>query len=322
MSSKPRPIHSRPPLGPGMVARYARSHVRALGDSLRHLYHGGLTSLLMIIVIGLTLMLPASLYLLVGNLQAVSRHWPETTRISLFLKDTMTEDAGRTLTQDLANRGDVEAAHYISRAQALQEFRTHSGFGDAVEALGENPLPAVIVVQPRVDADGASDPDRLITALSQLPTVERVLVDRLWLQRLFAMLDLLRKGTWLLVGLLGTAVIIIIANTLRLDIQAHDEEIRLRKLLGASNAFIRRPFLYLGLWYGLLGAGLTWLLITGSILWLAEPVQHLAALYQSDFRLAEPAPQYLLVLLACALTFGWLGAWFAVGRHWRSARPT
>lgn len=322
MPPKSRSIHSRPSLGFVSLVRYGRGHLRALKESLRHLYRGGLTSLLMIMVIGITLMLPASLYLMISNLQALGQNWQETTRISLFLANNVSTAAGQTLAEGLANRPGIQSARYISRAQALEEFRAYSGFGEAVDALGENPLPAVIVIQPKLDANAPSYIEQLIAELTHLPEVDRLQVDRLWLQRLFAILDLLRKGTLLLVVLLGAAVILIIANTLRLDIQAHDEEIRLHKLLGASNAFIRRPFLYLGIWYGLLGAGLTWLLLSLSIAWLAQPVQHLAALYQSEFRLESPDPQYLLALLGCALLFGWLGAWFAVGRHWRSARPT
>ncbi|MFP5345183.1 MAG: permease-like cell division protein FtsX, partial [Gammaproteobacteria bacterium] len=214
---------------------------------------------------------------------------------------------------------NIKQVRILSRAQALEEFRALSGLDQALSALGENPLPALLIVTPASEEPAATE--ALLKTLAALPEVDAAELDLDWLKRLRALLDLLQRAVWLLGALLSGAVLLIMGNTLRLAIQNRREEIELMRLIGATDAFIRRPFLYSGLIYGLSGA-LFALILLGFILGLlAAPVKALAELYNSSFEINGLGVDSGLGLLALGALLGLAGAWLAVGRQLKQIQP-
>ncbi|MGH8528559.1 MAG: permease-like cell division protein FtsX [Nevskiales bacterium] len=307
-------------LRPNALRRFVQEHARICLFSLGQLYRAPAASVLTAAVIGITLALPAGLHLLLTNFNRVSLSWERTVQASLFLKDNVSEARGAALAQQIGRRAEVSESRYLSRADALAEFRRHSGFGAALDLLGENPLPAVITVQPKAQLPPRAV-EGLITQLRALPEIEVAQLDQAWLQRLHAILRIVELVVQALALLLGLAVIVIVGNTIRLDIQNRKDEIVVMKLLGATNSFIRRPFLYTGFWYGLSGGLLAWLLLQ-AVLWsLTDPVARLAGLYQSDFRLGGLGLEATLTLFLGSVFLGLLGSWWTVGRHLQAIEP-
>ncbi len=294
-------------------------HRDAAAGSLRRLAREPLSGLMTLAVIGIALALPAGLHVLLANAQAVTGGWQGEARLSLFLERTVAEEEARALARRLRARPEVRAVRVVTPAEALAEFRALSGFGEALDALDGNPLPAVLVVTPAVE-----DPDALAALagrLRALPEVELAQLDLEWVRRLHAMLALARRGVAVVAALLAAAVLLVVGNTIRLEIQNRREEIVVAKLIGATDGFIRRPFLYSGLWHGLLGAALAWLLVAGALALLAGPAARLAALYGSAWRPAGLDGGATAALLAGGAALGLAGAWLAVARHLREIEP-
>lgn len=298
---------------------YAKHHLQVLLSSLGQLCRSPLSTLLTALVIGIALALPAGLYVLVKNVQTLSADWEAGAQISLFLKPDISDERAEQLAERLRLLPGIGGVNTLSRAAALEEFRQLSGFGDALNALDDNPLPAVLTINPSVNAARATE--TLADTLRALPEVEITQFDRHWLQRLHAILAVAQRGVLLLAGLLALAVLLIVGNTIRLAIHNRRDEIEITQLIGATDAFIRRPFLYSGLWYGLCGGLMAWLLVALSLRLLSGPVQTLATLYQSDFRLSGVDAQTVVILLGVGVALGILGSWLAVHRHLVAAEP-
>ena len=209
----------------------------------------------------------------------------------------------------------------IPADKGLEDFRTYSGFGDALAALKENPLPHVLHVRPRASASSAAALESLRRYFAAWPEVDLVQVDSEWVMRFNAILEVLQRVLLIAAALLGVGVLAVIGNTIRLEIQARRAEIEVTKLVGGSNAFVRRPFLYAGVLYGLGGALLAWAILAIVLLILREPVAGLARLYGSRFELQGLAPEDVAVLLGAGFVLGWLGAWISAARHLRSIEP-
>ncbi len=307
-------------LRPNFFARVAQGHVREMAFTLRRFYRNLSGALLTCFVIGITLALPASLHTLVRNINAVSYSWESTLQASLFLKDSTTPAQAQAVIARLKAKPGVAEAIYISREQSLAEFKSLSGFGAALDLLETNPLPAVITITP---VKGVERPviDALVVEMGALPEVEVAKLDRQWLDRLYAVLALVQRLVLLIAGVLGVAVIVIVGNTIRLDIEAKRAEIVVMKLIGATNGFIRRPFLYTGLWYGLVGGAIAWLLVFAAVFALSEPAKELAGLYGSDYRLQGLPLTATLAMFAAGVVLGWIGAWWTVSRHLSSIEP-
>jgi len=304
---------------PNFVVRVLQAHARAFFFTLGTLVRNPVGSLFTALVIGVTLALPAGLHVVVQNISAISYSWEGSLQVSLFLKDTVSEAHGRELARELGRRSGVAETKYISRDQALAEFRELSGFGDALDALDSNPLPAVITVTPKAGDDASVK--ALVAQLGKLPEVEVAKFDQEWLERLQALLEFAQRVIWVTAALLGLAVVVIVGNTIRLDLQARRDEIVVMKLIGASDAFIRRPFVYAGIWYGLAGGLLAWLLVYAGQLVLAGPAQKILALYGVQTTGGFlPVPQ-ALALLAAGLILGLAGAQLTVGRHLSAIQP-
>lgn len=305
---------------PWAPQRLGLQHARNLIESLGRLYRAPIASLLTISVIGITLALPAGLHVLLENLDDLSYSWEGTLQASLFLHDRVSEADGRALSTKIVGRPDIVSSQYISRAQALAEFQELSGFGEALTALDNNPLPAVIVVQPDPALD-AQRINQIVTELGQMSQVEQAQLDQAWIQRLYAMLSIVQRGVTLIALLLAFAVVFIVGNTIRLDIENRREEIEVMKLLGASDGFIRRPFLYSGFWYGLLGGVFAWLLLGVCQIAMSGPVSEMAGLYDSNPELQGLGLRGGFYLLLAGIALGWLGSAFTVGRRLHAIQP-
>lgn len=303
-----------------MIREYATRHAQTALFTLGRLYRRPVAALLTTLVIGITLALPAGLHLLGKNINAVGYSWEGTLKASLFLADSVSEKAGRALASEIARDERVRATEYISRAQALAEFRALSGFGEALDLLDENPLPAVIVVQPVADQT-RTVVDALVRGLGARPDVTEAKLDQQWLDRLFAILALIERGAAVVAALLALAVVLTVGNTIRLDIENRRDEIVIMKLVGASDAFVRRPFLYTGLWYGLFGGVIALILLGIATAVVSAPADRLAGLYQSGFVIQGLGFGGSLGLIAAGVALGWIGAAWTVARHLGAIEP-
>jgi cell division transport system permease protein len=305
---------------PAWVQRWSQEHARVFFATLGRLLRQPVSTFLTAAVIGITLALPASLHVLAQNVSAISYSWEGTLQASLFLKDSVSPERGRELVETLAGRAGIARASYISREQSLVEFRQLSGFGEALDLLTDNPLPAVIVVTPRRELD-QHQVSRLLDDLAQLPEVEVAKLDQKWLERLYAILAIVQRAVLIIAALLALAVIVTVGNTIRLDIENRRDEIIVMKLIGAPDGFIRRPFLYTGLWYGLFGGLIAWLLVDLALQALAGPTRYLAGLYESSFQLSGLTWQSGFVLLLAGVLLGAAGSAWTVGRHLSRYEP-
>ncbi len=300
---------------------YMAHHQLVAADSLMRLLKSLVPSLMTWLVIGIALALPTGLFVALGNMESVSRGWDGAAQISLFVNKVISEQDSRQLAKKLRLRDDIAEVEYISRSQALEEFQSLSGYGDVLDHLDQNPLPAVIVVRPVEQQTAAAATEQLYQELKALPQIEQAIIDLEWVQRLYSMMELGRRMTLALATLLALGVLLIIGNTIRLSIESRRDEIVIVKLVGATNAFVRRPFLYTGLWYGLGGGIVSWLIISLSLQWLSGPVAELAGLYQSQFVLQGLGVGQTLLLWLSSGLLGLGGAWLAVSRHLGAIEP-
>jgi cell division transport system permease protein len=273
-----------------------------------------------VLVIAVTLALPAAMHVVIKNARALSASWDNALDFSVYLKKEVTLEQAQRLAAIVGQRADVEVVTLIPADQALREFREQSGFGDALDYLTENPLPHTLVVRPG-SANTEVSMGLLNEELGNLPEADFVQVDTEWVQRFHAILSILERAIAMGAGLLGIAIIVIVGNTIRLDIQNRREEIEVTKLIGASNAFVRRPFLYTGLWYGLGGGLLALALISYGMFALAEPVGRLSGLYESAFDVLDLDLRESLVIIGAGIALGLVGSWIAATRHMRRIEP-
>jgi len=305
-----------------LISAYFIHHARVLLGSLGHLTRHPMSTMMTMAVIAIALTLPSGLYLALNNISGLSEGWDSSTKISLFLHASVDERKAQTLLNRLQLHNEIDHVSLITKEQGLDQFKQLSGFGSALQFLESNPLPIVLVVQPIIDTKRPDRIDQLLKELESDKLVELAQLDMQWVKRLYALLEIAHRVIWAIGGLLGLAVLLIVGNTIRLDIQNRRSEIEVSKLIGASNAFIRRPFLYTGFWYGFSGGLLAWLLTTSSLYLLAEPVEKLALLYHSDFQLSglSAGDTANLIMISCGL--GLLGSWLAVGRHLDEIEPS
>lgn len=296
-------------------------HAQMSLSSLGRLSRSPVSTLMTAAVIGIALALPSGLHLLVDNVRELSSSWDGTASVSLFLSDQLTDEQAEAVRKQVALRPDVAETRLIDRSQALREFRSLSGFGEAIELLDSNPLPAVVLVRPKDDVQGAEAVGRMARELQAYREIELAQVDLQWVERLGAITGTIERGVYILAALLAGAVLLIVGNTIRLEIQNRHSEIEIVKLVGGTDGFIRRPFLYEGLWYGLLGAAIALVLVLASLYLLDGPVRRLAGLYESGFELAVIDSASLLGVVLGGPLLGLGGAWLAVGRHLSQIQP-
>lgn len=300
---------------------YLLRHVQVLLASVGQLARMPGSTMMSVGVIGITLALPGLLYLLVANAERVSGDWHGGTHVSLFLRGTVDSSQAQTLAAHLAKRADVNRVRVVSSEQALSEFKELSGFGEALDALPANPLPSLLVIIPEPQYEQPETLERMVLELQSLPAVELAQLDMEWVKRFHVILKLTRRALIVLSVLLALAVLLIVSNTIRLAILNRREEIEIIQLIGGTDRFIRRPFLYNGMLQGLLGAGVAVVLIALCLHLLRPPIQVLANLYASGFRVAGLSVLESLVVLAIGMGLGWLASRWSVGRHLSRMQP-
>ena len=313
-----KPVHA--PRTSGTLRSWGSLHVSTAVAALQRLARQPIASLMTILVIAVTLALPSAMHLLIKNAQSISASWDSALDFSVYLKTGTSIDDARRLADLIQQRADVDQVTLISSADALAEFRDQSGFGEALDHLTVNPLPHTIVVRPGNNHTDVSM-GLLNEELGNLPETDFVQVDTEWVRRFHAILDILQRSIGIGATLLGAAIIVIIGNTIRLDIQNRREEIEVTKLIGASNAFVRRPFLYSGLWYGIGGGLMALALVRYGLIALEAPVTRLAGLYNRPFAVLALGLVESLLIMAAGVALGLAGSWVAATRHMRRIEP-
>jgi len=313
-------VRRQRPAAVNRVSAWLLHHLQSMIFSLGKIYQAPATTIMTVSVIGITLSLPGGFYLFLKNIDAISGDFRSTTQISLFLKLDVSEKQARALEKKIADMPDVESTRFISREDALDEFRRDSGFGKSIDTLSSNPLPHTILVEPgEVDTFTARN---LQNRLQAMPGVKIAKLDTEWLERLYTIIEIARRSVTIITILFSFAVLLIIGNTIRLDIQNRYQEIVVAKLIGATDAFIRRPFLYGGVWYGFLGGMISWLIVELGYLAIAGPLERLNLLYQSQMSLITFSLHDFLILISSSTLLGLAGSWIAVARHLSRIEPT
>ena len=297
------------------MGTWIRRHLYALGASLRWLREQRAGGLLTVIVLGIALALPFALGMLLLNVRADSAHLPPPLGLTVYLKPGVPELKAKELADSVRARSDVASVTLITAAQALQDFRARSGLGAALDQLGENPLPHVIDVVPAPRSSGPTGLEVLRATAAAWPETDAVQLDRDWAQQFDALIGLVLQLLRVMAALLALALFAIVGNTIRLEIQTRRGEIEIARLVGGSNAFMRRPFLYLGVIYGLLAALLAWGIVALAARELTPPLTRLAAAYGGRLAIQLPGLRELGVLFGAALLLSWLGAALAAGRQ-------
>lgn len=303
------------------LSTYGARHLQAFMGSLGHLWRNPFTTLLTVTVIALALALPMGLRLFVSNARAATGNFSNAVDISVYFRSGVSVEKAEQLARSARTRPGVGEVTLVRSDKALEEFRKYSGFGAAIEALQSNPLPHVLVVHPDEDHDGPLQLELLKRYFAAWPEVELVQMDTEWVQRFSAILELLRTVVLVAAVVLASGVLAVIGNTIRLEILNRRAEIEVTKLVGGSNAFVRRPFLYTGVLYGVIGALLAWAIIALAVLVLSAPVENLARLYGSRFALLGLSPDDIGLLLLAGLVLGWLGAWASAARQLSAIEP-
>ncbi|PCI17064.1 MAG: ABC transporter permease [Piscirickettsiaceae bacterium] len=294
---------------------YAHIHLHSFFASLGRLARAPFNFMMTVGVIAITLSLPAGMLVSIENLKAVSGQIDFTHNISIFLNHTVSLDKAKLLAKKIEKSTKVSKTKLIDKQAALEEFRQYSGFGSALSSLGENPLPHVIQVSPVLSFNNPAALKSLVLELRLQPDIKLVQMDMSWLERLNAILNIAQRGVTLITILLAIAVLLIVSNTIRLELQSRRDEIDTTRLVGATHAFIRRPFVYSGFWYGLLGGIGACLLVTLSLWLLDGPTNALSTLYNSPFNLSYMSFNSILFWLLLSILLGVIGSWVVVTRH-------
>lgn len=303
------------------IVMFFVSHVRQALSSLGELWRQPAASLMTIGVLGLSITLPSTLYIMVKNTEKITAGWEQASEISLFLKPDISAASSQQLVARLNTWEEIDSVVFIPADDALKEFQHLSGLGDAIAYLQSNPLPDVVLVTP---IDKHATPNAAKTLLDKLKQQREVDIGKLdieWLERLYAVIAIASDLVTFIGILLFFAVVLIIGNTIRLNILNKHDEIVVMKLVGATDAFIHRPFLYTGFWYGLLGGLMAWFAVIIILWWMDSSIETFAAMYQKDFNITGLTGTALLTMLGLSITLGLLGSLISVQRHVRQIEP-
>jgi cell division transport system permease protein len=301
-----------------ILVTYFMRHAQAALNSLGQLSRTPFNTCMTCVVIGIALALPTALFVLLKNVEILSQHIQQTTQITLYLKQNITQPEINSLLQKIKNNPAVNQTHFVSPDQGLVELQQQAGIENVLTSLNSNPLPWAIVVLPTTNTHSPAALTHLSQIFKTYPEVESVQLDMRWAERLFAMIALAHRFVYALTIFLGIGVLLIVNNCIRSATQHNKKEIDVIKLVGGTHAFIRRPFLYAGIIYGLLGSIIAWELVDLMVLWLQAPSHHLANLYQSQFQILGITIHNTIALLFSSIALGLAGSWLAVTRHLRA----
>ncbi len=299
------------------TASLGAQHLYAFKTCWQHLRKTVFASLLTVAVIAIVLALPMGIFGLVSNLQQVSQHWQKGTQLSLYLNTNVSEQQVTELLSTLKQNPYIANLHYISPKQGLQQFQQQSKIKNILQVLKHNPLPGVIEIWPNASIHSAEKIHQLQQNLSTLPNVQSIQLDMQWIKRLYSILHLGDSIVFIFGILFALAVLLIVSNTIKLATQKRVEEITVMRLVGATNAFVRRPFLYTGITFGLLAGFAAWVIVNTAFSYLQSSVSQLADLYSSSFTLQPLAVSQLVLLMLIGALLGFIGSWFAVNRELR-----
>lgn len=303
--------------GDNPLSAWFNQQINAFRFSMERLWFNPMSTWITLTAIAIALSLPTSLHLLLKNLQTLTADKREVPTITVFLKQSISEQQAKDLGELMSNLPEVEQIRVYTRDEALQEFRKITGFGETLDTLDENPLPHTLIITPRLRllGDMDVDMDEFSRKLKKYPEVDDVQLDVEWIMRLRAILSIAERIVLVVSVLLGLTVLLVVGNTIRLDIENRKEEIRVTRLIGATNSYIRRPFLFGGIWFGLFGGILSLVIVHAALLFLIKPVGELASLYGSTFTLSGVDVLMTLKILLASSLLGVIGAWLAVGRY-------
>jgi cell division transport system permease protein len=307
-----RPLH--------YLRSYLMRHCQAAINSIGQISRAPVSALMTCTVIGIALALPMGMFVLLKNVEVLSQQFRQSTQMTVYIKPEVTASQVTDYVRVLQQNPDIINVISISPSQALQELEQQSGAGNLLADLQANPLPWSLIVTP---ANAIATPHALSTlshGLQASPLVDSVQLDEVWVERLFSLITIAHRAIYALALFLGIGVLLIVNNCIRSATQANKKEIDVIKLIGGTHAFIRRPFLYTGLVYGLLGGIIAWQLVDFLLLWLKQPVEHLASLYNSSYQLLNISLGDTFSLLISGLLLGWAGSWIAVTRFLKSSK--
>ncbi|GAB5382816.1 MAG: permease-like cell division protein FtsX [Aliiglaciecola sp.] len=297
------------------------SHMRQAINSLGELWRAPLASFMTIGVLGLSITLPSTFFILVKNAENIADNWQQASEITLFLrKSTQSKDANQLVTR-LGLWEEIDSVVFIPAEQGLVEFQQQSGLGEALSYLDENPLPDVVLVKPTSQYSHPTAAAQLLEKLQRERFVEVGKLDIKWLERLHGFLNIAKELIYAVALLLFLAVVLIIGNTIRLNILSRKEEILVMKLVGATDAFIHRPFMYTGIWYGLFGGLMAWFAVLILLWWMGGSIEAVSAQYEKQFDLTGMDVQALIIMLSVSVFLGLTGSMISVHKHVRGIEP-
>lgn len=302
-------------------AAFIVRHLQQGTASLGEIWRNPTSSLMTIAVIGVCLALLTTFYLAIKNVEEVVPSWQQNAQISVFVDPSTNEAQRNELSDAIKKLEGVSDLQLIDRQEGLKDFKQSSGFGEALDLLDSNPLPDVFIVTPAENQRQTGQLQLLQTKLSHLPHVNQARLDIDWLKRLSGILNVVDQALTLLIGLLLVSIVLTVGNMIRLNVLSQRSEIEVMKLVGATDAFIRRPFVYIGFWYGFIGGLLAWLLSNILMLWLSSAASDLASLYQQDIYLRGLSLNEFIELMVGSSLLGVLSAWFSVHRYVQRINP-
>lgn len=298
------------------MSSWLNQHLQTLKLVLNRMRNNLFSTLMIGLVIGVAMCLPSLFYLAVDNLSKLTDHMQKDTEISLFLKIDANADAIQQIVRQLSENKAIERFHLVTKEEAWQQLqaksRSNQDINDAVSQLGKNPLPDAFFIQAK-----SADPESLMQlkdTLQSLPNVELALLNTEWVKRLSSLLNLGKKLISMIASLLAVVLLVIIGNTVRMQILTQKDEIEVSSLIGATRSFIRMPFLYAGALYGLLGGLMAVMMLIGIIQAFNLSISQIAHLYSNDFSLSLFNGKLFLAVILAAISIGWVGSYIAVSR--------
>jgi cell division transport system permease protein len=304
-----------------MIADYFTRHLQVLFATLGQLAKSPSSTLMSIGVVAITLALPTLLFILIGNAENLVQSWEGRPQMTAFMARDTTEQSALELLERVQVLEGIAQVELITSEQALEEFRLLSGLGEVLDELDSNPLPTSLLILPDRGYESTAALNSLVDVIGADPGVEQVVLDLEWIKRFNSILMLLTRCVYVIGALLALAVVLVISNTIRLAILNRRDEIEIIKLIGGTNQFIQRPFLYNGFLLGLAGAIIAWLVNLLTLGLLQEPVAQLTLLYGSGFSTSGLSPAQFGLLIATGSGLGWLAARWSVSRHLRDIEP-
>lgn len=296
-------------------------HAQALFSSLGRLLQTPFSSIMTIMVLAIAISSATGVYVLLANVEQLTGNLESSNQISLFLKQNVSDVAGRKLADKIQQNPAVQSVKLLTKENSLAEFREFSGFADALKELEDNPLPTVIQVLPKNSLDNSEGLQQLVTEFGKLAEVDIAQLDMQWVRKVQSMVELVRSGMWLLNSSLSFAVLFIMGNTIRLELEGRREEVLISKLVGATYSFIQRPYLYTGFWFGFFAGAVAWIMVTLMMLILKHPVENLFVLYEKNYSVVFLGFFESLALLLISALLGVLGAKIVLHYQLRQMKP-